>query len=98
MHGTYRSLVLFKRSLERAAAFVYVAFEPAYQTHVVRRVDEHTHIQKVEDPRFGKYQNSLDDHNRFRLDGLDLVAARVRHKIVKRHVDRPALLETHNVV
>src|SRR5436190_14999958 len=98
MHRPDRTFVLIQSSLESSPAFVYVAAKTADQPDIIRRINENTHIQKVENARFRKDQNAFNDHNGLRFDDLDLVAACVRDEIVERHLDLQTLFQPHQMV
>ncbi len=72
MHRPDRAFILLESSLERPAAFVDVAAQPPHKADIVGRIDKYANIQKIENARFGKDQYSLDDHDRPRLDNLDI--------------------------
>ena len=86
MHRPHRVIVLPDHRVNCSSAFGDVPFQTPDKADVVRRVHEDPNVQHLEDTRLRKYQDSLDDHHRPRLNDLDFLSPRVGLKIVKRHL------------
>jgi len=88
MHRLNCRQILLDDFIERPAAHVNVALDPADQSDVGIGIHEHFHVAQIADPLVNEEKNSVDDHNVSGLDSGALGPPKVGDEIVFRLLDR----------
>src|SRR6185503_5334630 len=83
VHGPDRREVLFDDGFHRAIALGNISSQPAYESNVVRRIDEDLDIHLLQQTRVGEDQDTLDDHDGFWLDDARFFQTRMCLEVVE---------------
>src|SRR6185503_12902047 len=72
--------------------------QPAYESNIVRRIDEYLDIHLLQQTRVGEDQDTLDDHDGFWLDDARFFQTRMRLEVVERQFNRFARPQPSHVI
>jgi len=97
MHRLNGRQVLLDDLVEWTAPYVRVALDPANESDVCVRVDEHLHVTELADTVVDEEQDPVDDDHVCRLDPSCLVTPEMRDEVVLGFLDCLALAQRFEV-